>query len=150
MDDDDAHDIVKVVLDARHVVAGRLVGTLDGIRRPVGPVHIVLVLRQAERVFQVRADDANVTTWGTRGEEEDTAVICIETPSASLHLRHLNPNPRAIWLFCQNYYCNLFHVDIVSAFLLLEVIKKSFQLFQSHKAYRGMSVKYGFYHLIKF
>ena len=63
VDDDDAHDVVEVTLDACRVLAVSFVGPLDGVGGPVGPVDVVLVLRQAERVLQVLTDHLQVTTY---------------------------------------------------------------------------------------
>ena len=63
VDDDDAHDVVEITLDACCVLTVSLVRSLDGVGGPVGPVDVVLVLRQAERVLQVLTDHLQVTTY---------------------------------------------------------------------------------------
>lgn len=60
--DQDVHDVVQVALDDGAVLPAGLVGPLDAALAPVGPVDVVLVLGEAEGVWQVVCNHLTVLT----------------------------------------------------------------------------------------
>lgn len=66
----DVHDVVQVALDDGAVLTTRLVGSLDTALAPVGPVNVVLVLGEAERVRKVVGYHLTALTWKKERKQE--------------------------------------------------------------------------------
>ncbi len=58
----DVHDVVQVSLYDGAVLPAGLVGPLDAALAPVGPVDVVLVLRESERMRQIVSDHLALQT----------------------------------------------------------------------------------------
>lgn len=70
----DVHDEVQVALDEGAVAAVGLVGPLDAVQVPIGPVDVIAVLRQAEGVREVVGDhNPLLACTGTHGTVTATA-----------------------------------------------------------------------------
>lgn len=70
----DVHDEVQVALDEGAVAAIGLVGPLDAVQVPIGPVDVIAVLRQAEGVREVVGDhNPLLACTGTHGTVTATA-----------------------------------------------------------------------------
>lgn len=67
MEHQDVHDVVQVALDYGAVLTAGLVGAADAALAPVGPVDVVLVLGEAERVREVVGYHLSVLTCRKSG-----------------------------------------------------------------------------------